>query len=155
MVAAYYVADVASSVIREQIRSIITIDSPILGFIGRNPLSDCLVTAQSWQDILGESSIVRSIESIKGTDLAEKLLHLNSTDIGNSLLGGRVIELECNEQEAVLGGALGGILGAIITGGWGAIVGAIGGGIYGEYGPGHACGFYDPVALDEIVNVLR
>ena len=155
MVAAYYVADVASSVIREQIRSIITIDSPILGFTGRNPLSDCLVTAQSWQDILGESPIVRSIESIEGTDLAEKLLHLNSTDIGNSLLGGRVIELECNEQEAVLGGALGGILGAIITGGWGAIVGAIGGGIYGEYGPGHACGFYDPVALDEIVNVLR
>ena len=127
MVAAYYVADVASPEIKGKIKSVITIDSPLLGYSNENPFSNCPLTAQSWQDILGESPIVRHIESIEGTDLAAKLLHLNSTEVGDSLLGGRVIDLECKPE-------LGGVLSVIM---------------------GHACGFYDPVALDEILNILR
>ena len=46
------------------------------------------------------------------------------------------------------GGLIGGLLGLLLTGGWGGLItGAFGGEIYGFYGPGHSCGFYDPVAL--------
>ena len=156
MIAAYYVVEVAPPDVRAKINSIITIDSPLLGYDSRNPFSDCPDIAQSWQDILGESQIVPSVNSIQDTDLAEKFVHLNSTNIGQSLVGGREIHLECGTQSTGDFTILGGLLGTVLTGGWGGLItGAFTGGIYGEYGPGHNCGFYDPVALMGIVGILR
>ena len=156
MVAAYYIAELAPHEIRDRIRSIVTIDSPLLGYSDRNPLSVCHPSAQSWQDILRVSGTVESIESIQGTSLAKRFVHLNSTDVGDSLVGGREVELECGTESAgglALGGAA--VL-TLVTGGWGGVIaGAVGGAILGTYGPGHSCGFYDPAALREIIDVLQ
>ena len=156
MVAAYYTVELAPPEIRDRIRSIVTIDSPLLGYSDQNPLSACPPSAQSWQDILRASDTVKSIESIQGTSLAKRFAHLNSTDVGDSLVGGREVSLECGTESAGTFTLLGSILGALLTGGWGGLIaGAFGGELYGTYGPGHSCGFYDPAALGEIVDVLR
>ena len=156
MVAAHYVAELASPDMRSKISSIVTIDSPLLGYAESNPFSVCPETTQSWQDILVRSEITRSVDSIQGTDSAKKFVHLNSTEIGGSLVGGHEVRLECGTQSTGDFTILGGLLGTVLTGGWGGLItGAFAGGIYGEYGPGHSCGFYDPVALGEIVDILR
>ena len=156
MVAAYYVAELAPPEIRHRIRSIITLDSPLLGYSKSNPLSVCRPSAQSWEDVLGVSDVVKSIESIEGTNLAKKFVNLNSTDIGDSLSGGREVSLECGTESAVESGLFGALLGILLTGGWGGLItGALGGEAYGTYGPGHSCGFYDPAALREIIDVLQ
>ena len=156
MAAAYYIVELAPPDIRDRIRSIVTIDSPLLGYSDRNPISACYSSAQSWQDILRVSDTGESIETIQGTSLAKKFVHLNSTDVGDPLVGGREVRLECGTESAVGLGLLGGLLGTLLTGGWGGlIVGALAGEALGTYGPGHSCGFYDPVALRVIVGVLQ
>ena len=155
MVAAHYVVELAPPEIRSNIASIVTIDSPLLGYPDTNPFSACPAGAQSWQDILGRTEIVRSVNSIQGTNLAQKFVHLNSTEIGDYLEGARSFSLECGQESAMQGGLIGGLLGILLTGGWGGLItGAFGGEIYGSYGPGHSCGFYDPVALREIVDIM-
>ena len=156
MVAAYYVAELAPPEILDRIRSIVTLDSPLLGYSESNPFSACHPSAQSWEDVLGVSDVVKIISSIEGTNLAKKFVHLNSTDIGDSLWGGREVGLECGTESAVESGLVGALLGTLLTGGWsGLIAGALGGEAYGTYGPGHSCGFYDPAALREIIEVLQ
>ena len=156
MVAAYYIVELAPRAIRDRIRSIVTIDSPLLGYSDRNPLSVCHPSAQSWQDILRVSDTVKSIEWIQGTSLPKRFVHLNSSDVGDSLVGGGEVGLECGTASAGDLAIVGGVLGTLLTGGWGGLItGAVGGGIYGTYGPGHSCGFYDPAALMEIVDVLQ
>ena len=142
--------------IQDLIESVVTIDSPLLGHSNSNPLSHCDPNAQSWRDILGTSDTVKSIKSIQGTSLANKFIHLNSTDVGDSLAGGRDVDLECGAESAQGFAVIGSLLGTLITGGWGGLVaGALGGEIYGTYGPGHNCGFYDPEALKEIADAVR
>ena len=154
MVAAYYMAELATTRLQAKIKSIVTIDSPLLGDSRSPPTSDCSLTAQSWQDIHGETGIVQDIASIQGTALAAKFVHLNSTDIGDSFQGSRTVNLECAQESALVGTVVGGILGWL-TGGLGWLIGAIGGNLVGLYGPGHSCGFYDPVAFGEIVEIVR
>ena len=154
MVAAYHMAELATTRLQAKIRSIVTIDSPLLGDSRSPPTSDCSLTAQAWQDIHGETGIVQNIASIQGTALAAKFVHLNSTDIGDSFQGSRTVNLECAQESALAGSVIGGILGWL-TGGLGWLVGAIGGNLVGWYGPGHSCGFYDPAAFGEIVEVVR
>ena len=134
MVAAYYVVEVAPPEIRSRITSIVTIDSPLQGHDFRNPLSVCPEVAQSWQDIRGRTEIVRSVNSIQSTDLAKKFVHLNSTAIGGYLAGAHHLRLECAEVSKILGV----LIGLVLTGGL-----------------DHSCGFYDPVALEEIVDTVR
>ncbi len=132
MVAAYYLVEVAPPEIQSRITSIVTIDSPLLGHQDTNPLSSCLETAQSWQDIFGRTEIVRGVNSIQSTNLAKRFVHLNSTPIGDYLVGAHHLNLECAKGAM----SLGGLIGAVLSG-------------------GHSCGFYDPVALEEIVDTLR
>ena len=147
MVAAYYLAEVAPPDIRSRISSIVTIDSPLLGFDIRSPRSPCPEGAQSWQDIFGRTEIVSSINSIQSTDLAKRFVNLNSTPIGDYLAGAHHLSLECASGSIILGGLIGALFG-----GWG---GLIIGALVGEYVPGHSCGFYDPVALEKIVDIMR
>ncbi|MYD28744.1 MAG: hypothetical protein F4X03_07520 [Dehalococcoidia bacterium] len=53
MIAAYSLVGLRSSEVLPQIRSVITVDSPLLGEQLGNPLSKCQPTTQSWQDIRG------------------------------------------------------------------------------------------------------
>ena len=156
MVAAFYLVELAPPEIRAKITSIVTIDSPLLGYASMNPLSACPSTAQSWKDIFGDSDILQSINAIQETSLAKKFVHLNSTDVGDYLVGGREVGLECGKESAVGSGLVGAVLGTVLTGGLGGfIAGAFGGELYGTYGPGHSCGFYDPAALGEIIDIVR
>ena len=156
MVAAYYMAEFAPHEIQSQIKSVITIDSPLFGYPQRNPFSACHPDAQSWQDILGVTDVTKSIKSIEGSLLARKFVHLNSTDIGDSLVGGDEVRLNCGKESAGDFTLLGGLIGTLVTGGLGGlIVGAAGGETYGTYGPGHSCAFYDPDALGVILDVVR
>ena len=154
VVAAFYATDIAKPEVLDSISEIVTIDSPLLGDSRGNPLSNCPDSAQSWKDIRGESNVIPAISSIQNSGLVERFIHLNSTDIGDSLAGGREVRLECGGESAVAGTIVGGILG-IVTGGWGLVFGPVLGGAYGAYGPGHGCGFYDPVALEEITEAVR
>ena len=135
MVAAYYAAELAPPEIRSKVASIVTIDSPLLGHLDRNPFSACPATAQSWQDIFGGTEIVRSINAIQRTDLAQKFVHMNSTGIGDYLDGARSVRLECRQELAMQFGLIGDL--------WGLLT------------DGHSCGFYDPEAFSEIVKILR
>ena len=118
MVAAYYVVELAPPEIRSKIMSVITLDSPLLGYPAKNPFSACPATAQSWKDISGESDIFRSVKSIQGTGLIKKFVHLNSTDIGGSLQGGLSVNLECGKESR----AVGALLGTVVTGGLGGLI---------------------------------
>ena len=156
MVAVYYVAELASPEIRNRIRSVLTIDAPLLGYADTSPFSNCHDEASSWRDILGLSDIVTKIESIEGTVLARKFVHLNSSEIGDSLSGGREVILECGTKSAQDWGILGALFGTLVTGGWGGLIaGALAGETYGAYAAGHNCGFYDTAALGEIMHVLQ
>lgn len=154
MVAAFYAVELAKPEVLDSISGIITIDSPLLGDSRENPLSQCTASTQSWRDIRSDSNVVPTISSIQNGGLAERFIHLNSTDVGDSLAGGYTVDLECGGESAIAGIIVGGILG-IATGGWGLVLGPVLGGAYGTYGPGHSCGFYDPVALQAIVDAVR
>lgn len=154
MVAVFYAVEFARPETLDSISSIITVDSPLLGDSRGNPFSRCLSSVQSWQDIRGDSTVVPTISSVQNTSLAKRFVHLNSTDVGDSLAGGQTVRLDCGGESAVAGTFVGGILG-LVTGGWGLILGPVLGNAYGTYGPGHGCGFYDPVALQAIVDSVR
>ena len=93
MVAAYYISEIAEPDLRDRIKSIITVDSPLLGnFI---TVGSCDRTSQSRKDIHRESNVVPDIASIQRSALASRFIHLNSTSIGDSLIGGRTVHLGC------------------------------------------------------------
>ena len=124
MTSAYYVATLAPPELLERIKSIITVDSPLLGDPRRKPFSSCHSDTQSWSDIRGDSSVVGTIQSISRSSVVEKFIHLNSSGIGDSISGGRTVTLECA-------------------------------GLFGLLTGSHGCGFYDPVALQEIVDAVQ
>ena len=154
MVAAFYAVELARPELLDSISGFITVDSPLLGDPRGNPFSNCTDSTQSWRDIRSESNVVPTISSIQNGGLDEGSIHLNSTDVGDSLAGGYTVDLECGGESAIAGTIVGGIFG-IVTGGWGLVLGPVLGGVYGTYGLGHSCGFYDPVALQAIVDAVR
>ncbi len=72
-VALYWVAKASDAEV-DRVRSIVALDSPLLGAPARNPLSGCDDDSQSWSDLKRGSDVVRTINTYERTTHRVNLL---------------------------------------------------------------------------------
>ncbi|MBI4310979.1 MAG: PKD domain-containing protein [Chloroflexi bacterium] len=104
MVAAYYLAGIASPDALPHVHAAVTVDSPLLGIPLRNPFSACPADSPAWNDLAGKTGVVPAIAQLGGTALASKLFAINTTDIGHVIAGSNFSASGCAASNA-LGGA--------------------------------------------------
>lgn len=159
MIAAYLVATLPEDSQRH-VRSVVTLDSPLLGET-REPLSSsCSFGNTSWQDIKGRTDVVDSLASIQDSEILAKILSINATDIGDVLDNTESTFVDCADDSAFSGGFLGGLLGLLgflinpIAGLIGTFTGI---GVGAEVGEllGHSCVWYDTAALESLADFIN
>lgn len=94
MVATYLLAT-ADGQLSGRIRSITTLDSPLMGTSLLIPFSACSYTSSaSWIDLAVGSSVIEEISTIGGTSPAEKISSINSA-IGSPIRGESSLTVPC------------------------------------------------------------
>lgn len=159
MVAAHLVSQTDKDVVLEHINSVVTLDSPLGSF---NPYGyqylhgTCKVSDPAWQDILGTSSVVREINSVRDAQILSRFLSVEATEIGSHIRGTNAITVAatCATGSTLLGATTGATIGSIIPG-VGTVIGAIIGAIIGATTGGHACVVVDDEALRAIANAVN
>ena len=96
MVATYLVATARPESVKRYIQSVVTLDSPLLGFDKKNPFSGCAKGSEAWQDILGDTQVVREITSIEDKDILDRLFAINSSHIGDKIPDTRSLLVDCS-----------------------------------------------------------
>jgi len=157
MVAAYALATMPVAEVRERIHSVVTLDAPLRGYGISKPGSACFNSSPSWHDIMGfsdgsSSAAVRTIGSLRDSQVRSKVHSFVSSPIGTALPGAQPTNVDC--AAGVKTGLLGAILGAIVCPVCALAGGAAGFGI-GQWGTGHTCIWLNQQALSTTSDVIR
>ena len=119
LVAAYWVSNQDSDYLKQHVRSVTTLDSPLLdGFpISSGITSVCSRYDQATIDLFNHSPVLKEINQYENTTHRIPFFHVNSTKIGDLLPRGKDLGRPCGGVNAPTLGMLGAIVGSVLSGG--------------------------------------